>query len=382
MPYTTGVTRRKVLKKLGVAGTTGLIGSLLLPSNVVGKTGDFVEIVTVRDRHGPVETKLVPISWYNHFKTSLRVLETNRTKLMAKNGVKRTGLVSSEKTFGGKSGFDIMVDLKETGVRENIPNNLGGIRVRTQIAEESKLVSNCVNKDRHSDIPGGVEIEYEKNNGDIVAGTSFGRVWNSYDYNYYLMTAAHLFHDTNSCTDISGKVVQQGYDDNIGMVNDYNNQADYAIIEDTAASDQQYPQDYIGMIEEGDGTQYDIDGYYTKEGLGDLKSSNEEIRSMGTTTGVTTGQIQEIGISENYSGNCVTFEGEGVDTSCNVATGDSGGPVYNIVDGKARTISMVNKTEGSRVGTISCYSYTVDEWSGLSGYSCYDLATYKGYYPA
>jgi hypothetical protein len=290
-----------------------------------------------------VEWLSVPKDWDQHRINVIQVYNRIRKWLQSLPGVVGSGLVRSDRTYGGQNGFQIKIilsaDADQSGV--DIPGTIDGIQTMTErsperwgLADCSINTDNCTNRD-HSDRVGG---------GDVVGwvdggyGTATCRV--AVDDTLRLLHCGHVFwHDCTDATtaDIPGRVAA-AWHERIGTVESINVQGDYSIING------QYGGDYVAVIDDNR-TFPTMVGYVTEVACAYWNTLPRRDRpclyNMGSSTGLTTGTITGTGISYTHP-RCTTMMNEGILTDCTAGEGDSGGPTFLLHNGDAYLVNITS----------------------------------------
>jgi len=228
-------------------------------------------------------------------------------------------------------------------------------------------------------MPGGVV-----NKGDPTGyGTSCVPVTNG--DNTFMLTAAHLWWDEESpCENIRfEKYYQQKY---MGEVRKYYADGDFALCDDYIID-----VEFESAIKE-ENDKKEVAGYYTEQGVENLKSEGKEIKKMGVTTGLQTGEVEATKIHGEFhdphpSQYCITYAGEGIKCSVDqTAKGDSGGPIYamdeisGLDDKWAVVLSMHNFGFGDDLNkSYECLSEKDDVENNSLSSSMYYLSNEYGF---
>jgi len=336
-------------------------------TDISGKLGDSVEIVVARDENGPIETKKVPQSWYRQVRNTRRVVEKSREQFEKKSGVRGVKIGSSTEKFGGKSGHSIVISVNETGVRGKIPERVQNVPVEIVEEEGGSAPLNCDNLGDFNNIPGGVAHGFD-------FATTCVKVRDIQAGQRRMLTAAHVH---GSCgSNLSGNTFYQG--DSDGTIRRYDWGTDFALVEDTYSDGESFDD----KILEEDGTRIDIDGWYTKDGISELMSNDEQVKKMGITSGNTTGEIKYMETAGDPT-DCHDYGYEGVRLTNNGGKGDSGGPIYNMKSQEARMIGMISQGAGNQVDSVDCDNNGISSpiFEKIEGPSFYHMWNSFSFFP-
>lgn len=180
----------------------------------------------------------------------------------------------------------------------------------------------------------------------------------------YLLTANHLW---GGCSDTDGTQVYQN-GTYLGEIAGHHQAHDWSIIEDTSSALNFSRDPWIW----GGDTARQLASYVTRDGLHHFKSEGTTVYKQGISTAETLGQI--IGVAVDRSDRldeCASIANV-IETNCDTAGGDSGGPMY-IYEGDGQ-VSIMGHT-----------LYTRDPWPhGPVGTACngQDIMESQGGYPA
>jgi len=177
------------------------------------------------------------------------------------------------------------------------------------------MCENSCNNQDFDPVPGGVGVN---------SGTSSWVV--KKNGQEYLLTCGHVFNTNCENSTLKDMGVFQG-SQTFGPVVDGDVDQDWAIAKIGS---------FEGLDPEVDGLEYSVPqrdmgfgGHYTKMGALGIASNDDQVYALGTTTCETSGTVEGI-VSGN--GVCGTYN-DYIKTSVATKSGDSGGPVYNIVWG-------------------------------------------------
>ena len=333
------ISRRTALKL--ATGSLSATAGFSSVSLTISSSNDMVEIVIERGLvDGEVKhfTKKVPKSWHEYEQDVDRTLQELRSKYESNPKVFGPSIITDQenKTKGGKKVTQLKLSIEEGYDRSNIPNSKNGVPIKINIAESDQPPGACENTS-YSDMQGGVAIEMDRDGDDSKDsgfGTSGCRVANpDGNCNEYLLTVNHLFLQSPDY-DCEGN-----WDDGIYFYNDsyygevyrYDQNMDYAIVDpDNESSIDAHIKDSRW--------DYKVKTNKTRSGLKDMISDDTLVEKMGASTGGRTGEIE--GINETHTYGCVDLEGDGVLTTCDMADGDSGGPIYTESEALSDALSM------------------------------------------
>ncbi|WP_162562641.1 trypsin-like peptidase domain-containing protein [Salinigranum rubrum] len=364
-------TRRNFVKTIG----SGL--SLVGLSNVAGASEDTVEIVTLIANGDPIEKRTVPRSWHQHFQNARRATRRLGSSELEKNGVKSVSLGRGSKKFGGQRGFRIRLEVDSENYRGTPPRKKDKIPIET--IEPRETGPSCYSDNQFSSVPGGAKIEYGSTYGTTNA------VVKDPSNNTRLLTCAHIFDGcTRSDEGVGLSVDQAGQ--SLGEVVWTEPSEDIALVEITNNN-----LTYDNRIRE----ETDIYAHYepvyahfSDGGIGMLISDNDTIRQAGVTTGISDGKMLEMDLNEADSSNdpdvdCVTWggpgtqEGFGIETSANNAQGNSGGPIYQMLERNGEMVvglaGMIQQWAGFNRNVSGCGGSTLIEGKNTLGAAWYRI---------
>lgn len=381
------VSRREALKAVGV-GSLGYT----INTDVVSAVEPKERIVT--DRGGmddkPIAKEKVPKRWHAHEIEMRRVYDTAFQKISGirkERGLKQyihsMALEGSDVTVDGYVATQPTVEISDSapqGIENSLPRDLPslGISPRDRAltdeiryerrSTESALTCGGVDFETSDGYFGGIVIDTE--NGED--GTSGYRVYDS--DNEYILTANHLF--SGKCSDNSeGKAATQTNGKAIGTVSDAHAYHDWALVKNADSS----PTSLTNEVYHGGNDYYKIAGYKTRDGISSLVDSRDEAYKCGSGTGEERGTIR----SYNQGGftGCPKYDKDGVRTEVNNAVGDSGGPVYDLIDcgsGECKASIIHNMSKGKKdTGNTACDGDTIFKYS--VGWPTYKIVNNTSY---
>ncbi|WP_317176119.1 hypothetical protein [Halomontanus rarus] len=284
---------------------------------------DRVEIITEESADGDQKaTKLVPKEWYHYEQKVDRVYSALKDKYKDKKDITGFGIEKTDKKIGGLHTNRVKIHIKDNS-ELNVPESIDGVPIKKKSPRGEFVLDadyGCYNND---------PIISVLNPGELIRGaggpgTAGWRVkWNG---NYYCLTANHVYNSNYNC-DSSGKPIYDIDNNKVGNSIRYRGKWDWAL---TETVDDITTQKYIDEANGGfsDGGYAEQSSSFTRSGIKNLMDSDETVWQTGTGTGSTKGQI--LSIEEEFANDakCVNVFGNGVLTTCNVAGGDSGGPIY------------------------------------------------------
>lgn len=296
-----------------------------------------------------VEWLSVPKDWDRHRIDVIQVYDRVRKWLHSLPGVVGTGIVRSDRTYGGQNGFQIKITLAADAGQSmgEIPGEIDGIQTtaerspdRWSLADCSINTGNCTNREQNDTVSGGDVVGWV----DGGYGTATCRI--TVNGTQRLLHCGHVFwHNCADATsaDISGRVAV-AEDERLGTVESIDVQADYSII------DGQYGGEYAAVIDDNS-TFPPLIGHVTEVACAYWSTLPRRDRpclyNMGGTTGLTTGTITGTDISYTRP-HCTTMKQAGIVTDCTAGEGDSGGPTFLLHKDDAY---LVNITSYYYVGT-------------------------------
>ena len=299
---------------------------------------DMVQIPTVKHGDTVVNWKQVPKSWYEHVQHSRKVRKDIKNDFFHKDGVRAVLLARWDKTFDGKNGLLIEVEVDPETYDDSLPHERNGIPVR-EIDAPDRILKNCCHHEDFDPVPGGVAVQTE--NGGVG---SAGFCVENENGDRRLLTANHIW---GTCEDNTDGELNQ-HTDKFGKVRTIDKDTDYALVEPTSEE---------GLVYEVfvNGLRYRVSGWKTQDGVSDMISTEENAYQTGATTCTTEGPIK--GQGDVASASCVDFENHGIKADIGVAEGDSGGPFIDLVEynGNQYAAIITHQSFGGTSSTITCH---------------------------
>jgi hypothetical protein len=147
-------SRRRFLAAAGSVGVASFVGI-----ETVGATTTKKRVPKYISGDEVVQTMKVPQPWLAQEKKAREVLQALNRSEFEKAAVRESGLVRSERTFGGWNGFDVEIVVDETKPEPNLPDVASDVdvRVREEHPSERELQA-CKNINDYSNYKGGVNI--------------------------------------------------------------------------------------------------------------------------------------------------------------------------------------------------------------------------------
>lgn len=314
------VSRRSTVQAIGATVSLGAVP-------VLGEAQSTVRLPILKSTDGVVKEKRVSEAWNDHKLLARQVRTHVAEKFLPRDGIKQVGIVGGEGDIDGQQRLAVEVDLVDT-TSTAVPRSIDGIPIQKREARESVKV--CYNESKFTNTPGGVHFQIDD------TGTS-GAVVKDSSGTKYMLTAAHLGSD--QCSNIDTEKAYQ-FGTEWGEVADHDSKDDWAVVEKTNSNFSFDPK-----IKLEGSTRIDVDGWVTQNGL-ETHVDTEDVKKMGTSTGVTKDKLNKISIS-GTDGYCTDWNGDGYEALCNVAKGDSGGPCWYEDDATLANymIGIVNEGE-------------------------------------
>lgn len=313
-----GVSRRKYLSGLVTTGVAGVgfsqIGSARRSDSVV-----IPEIV--RDGEAKTTTE-VPRDWYEHIQHARDVVSRVRKSVQDQPWYEYSGRAADDQLVSGLRRDKIKVYVSDiTAAKSALPDHVEGIPVEIAEAKERHIDNHWADSeecDHYTSesycIEGGEYIREKRDDGTCFSVTCIAESGGD----YYLMTSGHGFMDTSDCPEnTSGEMAEQNYGLDVGDVYTYNHDYDVSLVD---------PYDINGVDNTLVNESQEVLGAISKSKIDELKSTNETIHQVGTTTKETQGQVLDI--IQDYAPRCDRTKVDMVKTSAEAANGDSGGPHY------------------------------------------------------
>lgn len=323
------VKRRRLLQAAGGIGAfAGFQGT------VFGESERQRRVPRTLDMDGNAKTTMkVPKEWHNHFKSVQVRKEDFDEEYIGTEGVKSTSILPSEESYRGKQ--ELKFKLYHTEEFEREVDEYRGIEVITEEIDRSEDSESGIGALDHDD---DEDCYYNNHNWPTILGAipfwnerepdrtdhrpSGTTTWEvEFEENRYIQTARHVF-GTCASDDLTGVMTHQ-HDRKMGQTVHENKEQDVALI----SPDEQDYYEIDNQIINEDGTDaWPIVGVHTNLSLVTLIMNNEPVRKVGTTTGRTSGMIEETRVTR--SGEGCTYDGDGVRAHIEINSGDSGGPVF------------------------------------------------------
>jgi hypothetical protein len=304
-PVTDGarISRRRYL--------SGVVGGSLLGVDFGGnytnlENDNVVEIPFIRHGDEVLVRKEVSENWWTFVEKVKRTYRDVESKWKSKPGVIDVNRVASDKRIGGRPVTQLNVEVIPEQYEGGIPDEIDGVDVRVSEWQRPELMSVCQSElgGDFDSMPGGVE------NAEDSLGTSACRVWDGSKYT--MMTVHHLFRD--DCDSAYNETLYQN-GRRVGPVDTEIIDDDLVLVKDESStisfSNEVYEEN--GRIPiKGAATNYDY-----------MMTNYTTVEATGIATGFTNGYVDAYPVD---GGGCYTFHSDGVRTTCDVASGDSGAP--------------------------------------------------------
>lgn len=352
------VTRRSTLKAVG--SSIAITGTGGITSASDGKR----EIIVSRKGNEIRDTELVPKDWYQHIQFARTDLETAQNQHASQPGVVNTMLIRSEKTYGGKPGTAIKIEV-ESEFEGSLPSRIGTTPVTTEEEKETVLTA-CYYDEGFSNMPAGVAIN---NPDDSSTKSEMGTAGSRVNHNGYPrhITSAHIFDACENNPTASGSAETLYHNGTArGDVIEANSTHDWAVVNDGDGNGY-----YTDQIESGSGTIGSVQGHVTEDGLSSLMTSQDYVVEK---QGIMTGH-QQYGtldaIHTSSAASCTDMSGDGVRNSLDQTVGDSGGPVFRVKNGDLEIISLATIGTTDSGSTHSCSDSML--YAQSEGYAAYAI---------
>jgi hypothetical protein len=318
--------------------TTGIAVTAGIPVVSSASATETVDIPILESPDGVEKWETVPRAWDEHRKHTRRVRQRVTDAYLNRPGVKEVSVVGGDDSIGWKGRLKIRVEVDSESNHPSLPSAVEGVDVEVGEYRESKAVG-CYNDSVYDPIPGGV-VGTVEGSGTITCVVSHGSTGEK-----GLLTAAHL---ADRCTDdiVGDEFYQEDLGGtNVGNISVANSAKDW-MISDIQSRDW---KDYIRLENSNEVT---VKGWVNNNGL-DSYVGSKTVEKMGKSTGHTTGELNKISISGTDT-NCTNWEGEGVETKCAVAGGDSGGPIYIISNDKVYLVAILQQGQWEKKFNSTC----------------------------
>lgn len=291
--------RRGFLRALTGVGFAASTAAHLTVEDVQA-AGDGEVPVVVGFRHDPEftsvepQTRTVPADWYDDYLHATRVFEANRRRLVERSGVKAVSFVPGD--YGGDNAR-VTVDVnsaEEPDAAGSVPERVDGVpvEVREVRGHELGYCSDLNYNTGHfpDDTPGSIQVC----SGDSTA-TLTCRVYDPNDYQEYFLVSNHLYGGQGD--DHAGESLYQpdaSYPA-LGVVEQGHCYVDAMRI------DPRNGHDPVSRIEDIYPSE-NLTGWFTRDGLSDMKADGEYIQKYGCRTGTTMGPIESTDGWTSYYG--------------------------------------------------------------------------------
>lgn len=370
-------TRRAVLKIGGavtLAGTTAGI--------VKGESDRMKRVVTDRGPGGEVlSTTKVPKRW-REAELGVEDAVSEAHQYLQNQDYEYVQSVGSHITsnqIAGRDSSRVSITINESASssqEEELPDKLSDMQINTGpgVPEEITIL-------REPDDMTPVDCEGFKTGSTFMAGWSVanppsadersrgtgGYPMHDDNGNTYLTTANHVLTDGSGTCNV-GLDAYDTNDDYIGYPDTVQQDHDWAII---GLDSNSKPDSFSNELWYDGGKTAPVTGVKTDSGVRDLKGDTGEIRAQGCTTGYTYGTVVENN-TFFIGGNNGCYAGDGNDIKTKgtsdkwVAEGDSGGPIFDFVNGDVIAITHAAVAQ-NKTGTHNCG--LSDQYSKCHGYS-------------
>lgn len=291
-----------------------------------------------------VKSMKKPRAWLQQDRRAQKAQERLMSRYGEEDWITSSGLVRSEKTYGGEHGFDVEVSVRSKENIEKLPEKINGITIRTEIDDKEATQAACANAGNFADYQGGMLISGSSNFVSDDTGTAGYPVTDG-DKNY-MLTAQHTF---SGCDPTKFDFTYQK-SENLGNIQEATTSGDYAL---TSASAQ--GTEIKNKIREPDGTERTVSGCASKEQIANRATSPVDgYTQIGVTTGNTVGGLGKKNVYyEDRVSSCRDFRnGQGIRGSADGAQGDSGGPMYSVEDGDAFVLGHLCYVKGLKSEVI------------------------------
>lgn len=393
-------TRRDALRMIsGGIGVSGLANAAL---PVAGKADRSKRVVIARGglQDEPIATQKVPKEWLKHENAIESVEEEIFEQYSNDERVVGISLVSSDKSILNYSLSKVSLKLDSahlSGPAEevlssdtvlpstldeasvDVPQSVKTTEIEVEV-RQGEPTALCAGDYTTDPFRGGLFVSNE----DVSPGedktdrsyfTSGVKIFHTEEYDTYMYTANHPLApgqqvgegDTN-CVKGDGEKVYDYQGNLIATGTDKAHVGHDWILAKLDESMSTYITS--GILQDGEtpeDNRTQISGYLTKEGIGTINSTNEEVIKFGATTGYDSGEI--LGRNEYYNAGCFGYIFTGVKTDTRTAGGDSGGPIWAEVNGDAAILSVVHGGDSPPgAGYPGCNGATMDKVPKPIGY--------------
>ena len=342
-----GLTSEHVSRRafVGAVGTASIFGG-----TAVAKSSDTITIPYVKNGDEVLLWKEVPKSWYQQVQQAKLAKKKVASEFLNQTGVIGVSRGRGKTTYGGKPGHRVHIHVDPDVFNGKSPGRVRGVNVKFVERDQGELL-NCVHYDDFDDVQGGITNEAyweEDDEGYIGVGTTCLRVGidDEENDNHYMLTANHLWPD-NCSESTNGITLQNGTQ--LGIVAGADVATDIALTYKT--NDSKTLEDGIN----DESFNWSVSGYYTESSVDDMYSEGRSnLRSMGVTTGLTQGALDEIGF---LGSGCLSYNGAGVILDADGGEGDSGGPMYGLEEyfGSQWAVMLGVVSQGFyKKDTVSC----------------------------
>jgi len=303
----------------------------------------------------------VPEQWDDHRRRAKQILSENEELLSELRGVHSTSLTQSPKKYGGRNGLQIRLSVSQGFEETQAPSEIEGVPVSVSQRPKPRPTASaaCTNLNKDTNLGAGEHMAHYSGTGTA------GAICFNGSGKERMLTVAHIFYDyRNKCgVDIDSRTaVTYAQSNLLGQVETHSIEDDWAVV------DRWWSGDYTPYIDDNDADSYPkITGIASEYAIEYWVSNpNSRAHQMGCTSGHTTGSLSDCHVSQSQS---CSVEGayepwtyssdgdaDGIETSCDVAGGDSGGPVYAVTKDtrEAKLISINNQYVSSGTSYVYC----------------------------
>ncbi len=348
-------SRRKFISTAASAG-----GFAVLGSGVVRGQPPMKRVPKYIRGGEVIQWMKVPRAWLEQDDHAGKVKDQLVANLAGSEAVVAHSLVRSDRTYGGKNGFDIKIYLDRTLPTPDVPEEVSGVRVRTQEVPPDHFVhAGCYNDGNFSNYKGGMYISDNSTFPDTY-GTAGYPV--SKDGNDYMLTAQHVFDDCNwaEWDNTCQKSDFLGYIKKGSVTGDY-------VATNAAASG----TSIVNKIREPDGTVRTVSGAASEKQISNRCSDPfDGYTQVGVTTGATTGGIKDKDLGTS---GCNDLRDEAFLGGADGAPGDSGGPMYSVENGDAFILGHLSGISKKKKNMTTCGGDSVVRRDNTLGFPAYEV---------
>lgn len=271
-----GMSRRRLLSSLTGLGFTQITAKYITKDDIDNAASDEVPIVVGFHSENPASEQraykeYVPADWYNDFRHATQIKQRMEKSIGQTPGVVSVGVIPGER---GGDNSRVLVRAQKNRLRTamgNVPTEIDGVEISVESANRFTSMG-CANSLRNwdssqSSIHGGYEIWGDSSNPIGTVGAPAFK-----NGRKYLATCQHIFSGSNP----TGKKLKHPDGTVLGTINKSKCKEDFAMVSLNSGYRIERSIRHSGYS--------GIAGYYSHDGLANLKSRNVRTQKVGRTT--------------------------------------------------------------------------------------------------